>query len=140
MSRDRLRAQLVADEGLRLRPYVDTVGKVTVGVGRNLTDKGISHAEAMTLLENDIDEAEQALVARWPWVAELGPVRYAVLLNMCFNLGPEGLAGFRNMLALVEFGDYAQAAEHMLVSKWAAQVKGRAVRLAKQMLTGEWQS
>lgn len=49
--------QLVRDEGLRLHPYIDSVGKLTIGVGRNLTDMGISQAETEMLLSNDIANA-----------------------------------------------------------------------------------
>ena len=38
--------QLILHEGLRLKPYRDTVGKLTIGVGRNLDDVGITRAEA----------------------------------------------------------------------------------------------
>ena len=50
-----LRDQLIIDEGLRLRPYRDSVGKLTIGVGRNLDDVGISNDEAMVLLDHDIE-------------------------------------------------------------------------------------
>ena len=64
--------------------------------------------------------------------------RLGVLIEMCYNLGLSGLAGFKKMLAAVEAGDYKKAAKEMLDSKWAFQVKGRAVELAKIMETGEW--
>lgn len=140
MSRDRIRAQLVNDEGCRLFPYVDTVGKWSIGVGRNLTDLGISRAEAMTLLENDIDHAEQALIAQWPWMRELDPVRYGVLVNLCFNLGARGLHGFQKFLAAVEARDWPKAAVEMADSLWAKQVGYRSMRLQRQLLSGEWQS
>src|SRR4051812_27390106 len=41
VNRDALVNQLIIDEGLKLSPYTDTVGKLTIGVGRNLTDVGI---------------------------------------------------------------------------------------------------
>lgn len=71
MNRDRLKAQLVIDEGLRLRPYRDSVGKLTIGCGRNLDDVGITAAEAMMLLDNDVSRVERELVARLPapWYA-----------------------------------------------------------------------
>jgi lysozyme len=59
-----------------------------------------------------------------------------VLVNMGFNLGPEGLLGFRRTLRAVEEGRYADAAEGMLRSKWARQVGARAVRLAAMMREG----
>ena len=138
MSRDQLRAQIAKHEGLRLHPYQDTVGKWTIGFGRNLSDNGITRAEALLLLDHDIDDAMRDLMARFPWTATLDTVRFAVLVEMCFNLGIARLAGFKNTLRAVERGDYDAAAKGMLASKWASQVKGRAVTMARQMRSGAW--
>ena len=45
-------------EGLRLKPYQDTIGKLTIGYGRNLDDRGISKEEAEYLLRNDISRVK----------------------------------------------------------------------------------
>jgi lysozyme len=141
-ARARLREQLLTDEGLRLKPYTDTVGKNTIGVGRNLDDVGITKLEAMYLLENDISRAIRDLVAALDWFPLLDPVRQCVLVNMAFNLGvgnsKRGLLSFQNTLAAIASGDYAAAADGMLRSKWAKQVGHRAERLAKMMRTGQW--
>lgn len=145
MSRDLLRDQLKRDEGSgpqklgRLLPYKDSVGKLTIGYGRNLDDNGISLAEADALLDHDIDSAIKDLVIRYPWVEALDPIRQACLVNMTFNLGIVRLAGFKNTLAAVQRGDYAAAAVGMLESKWASQVGARARRLATQMESGRWE-
>ena len=130
-----LHAQLVRHEGLRLKPYTDTVGKLTIGVGRNLTDKGISEATAYQMLDEDIDEAVADL-AIFPWFAGLDAVRQRVLVDMRFNLGPSRFRQFRQTLAAVAHGEYVKASDQMLKSKWAAQVKGRARTLARMMATG----
>lgn len=134
-----LQEQLIRDEGLRLKPYRDTVGKLTIGVGRNLEDVGISHEEAMLLLDHDIARAEAEVNAHLPWSRQLGEPRRAVLVNMAFNLGIGGLLQFRRALAAMQRGDYDLAAREMLDSKWAEQVGARATRLARQMREGEWQ-
>lgn len=134
-----IRDQLIRDEGLRLHPYKDSVGKLTIGVGRNLDDVGISKAEAALLLDNDIADATQRLETAFPWTAALDDARKGVLLNMTFNMGIQGLAGFKNFLAAVQAGDYSSARDHMLDSRWAEQVGPRAQRLAIQMETGQWQ-
>jgi lysozyme len=139
--RSQLRAQLTRHEGLRLKAYRDTVGKLTIGVGRNLDDVGITDHEAAYLLSGDIDRAVRGLFARYPaWFPKLDPVRQAVLVNMAFNLGLTGLAGFRRTLDCVARGQYGEASDAMLESKWADQVGQRAVELAAQMRTGAWQS
>jgi lysozyme len=132
-----LRDQLLVDEGLRLKPYKDTVGKLTIGVGRNLSDKGISATESLYLLNNDIDEHWDALVKRFPWVLGLDEVRQICLLNLAFNMGVEGLAQFKNTLAAVQRGDWAAAARGLMNSKWHTQVQpSRSKRLIRMMLTG----
>ena len=136
MDRSALNAELIRDEGLRLRPYLDSVGKLTIGVGRNLDDVGISNAEALTMLANDVDLAIHELESRFTWFGDLSDARQRVLVNMCFNLGITRLLGFRNMLAAVELGDYYKAAHEMLDSKWARQVGDRAKRLATMMEQG----
>jgi lysozyme len=131
--------QLLRDEGCRLRVYTDSVGKLTIGVGRNISDVGISQAEAELLLNNDIGKATAALLETLPWTAELDEVRRGALINMAFNMGIHGLMGFRNTLAMIHAGDYEKASEEMLQSKWAEQIGARAHRLALQIQIGEWQ-
>lgn len=133
---DALALQLAAHEGLRLRPYRDTVGKLTIGFGRNLDDVGISKAEARHLLANDIAKVERELAASIPWWRDLSFNRQLVLADMAFNLGIAGLLKFKQTLGAVETGDYIGAAEGMLNSKWAQQVGGRAIRLARMMAEG----
>lgn len=136
--RAKLREQLMRHEGLRLRMYRDTVGKLTIGYGRNLEDRGISEHEAAYLLSGDIQDATLGLIGQYPWFLDLDPVRQAVLINMAFNMGLTTLAGFSRTLAAVARADYADAADRMLQSKWATQVGARAVELAEQMRSGAW--
>jgi lysozyme len=136
-----LREQLCRDEGVRLKPYRDSVGLLTIGVGHNLEAHGISQAVCDLLLTEDIADVEAGVRARLPWAtpARLGEARHAVLLNMSFNLGLGGLLGFKRFLADVEAGEWTMAATEMMNSKWAQQVGARADRLARQMETDTWQ-
>jgi lysozyme len=129
VNRDKLERELIRDEGLRLKAYRDAVGKLTIGVGRNLDDKGISEAEAAVLFENDIDEHVALLDAKLPWWRKLDEARQNALVNMCFNLGINGLLGFTNSMALLERGEYEKAAANLAMSKWAKQVGPRAARI-----------
>jgi lysozyme len=138
VSRDLLIKQLMQDEGLRLLPYTDTTGHLTIGYGRNLAANGIRRSEAVAMLNNDVDDVIHDLARTYPWFAELSPVRQAALVNMGFNLGMAGLGGFRSTLKAIERGDYEAAANGMRKSLWAKQVGKRAERLAQQMQTGEW--
>lgn len=131
--------QLVRDEDLKLKPYKDSVGKLTIGVGRNLDDVGISRDEAMTMLANDVQHARNQLEQHLPWAGGLDEVRQGALLNMTFNMGIGGLLNFRQFLAALQSGDYKTAAAQMLDSLWAKQVGARAERLALQIESGFWQ-
>ncbi len=139
-------------EGLRLKPYRCTEGKLTIGYGRNLDDKGISGAEAELilaggisetaaelLLENDIAQALGELKLSIPCWDELSEVRKAVLVDMCFNLGLRGLLKFKRMLLALKEDRYEDAAREMLDSTWATQVKGRANELAFMMREDKYQ-
>ena len=149
---NRIKAQLVRHEGLRLKPYRCTAGKLTIGIGRNLDDRGISQKEAYAMLERDIQDCEQWLIDEIPEIyKKLDEVRQSVLLNMCISipqsrfaplrepcyLGINGLLGFKNTLAFVKAGDWERAANNMLVSRWAKQVGRRAIELSELMRKGK---
>jgi len=135
---NRIKEQLVRHEGLRLKPYRCTAGKLTIGYGRNLDDCGISQKEAYILLENDIQDCDQSLIDEIPEIYNaLDEVRKSVLLNMCFNLGISGLLEFNNTLTFIAAGDWERAANGMLASKWAKQVGKRAIELSEMMRKGQ---
>ena len=131
--------QLTRDEAVRLKPYRDSVGKLTIGIGRNLDDKGISLAEAQMLLQDDIRDVQAELQRSLPWVYQLDDARRGVLENMAFNMGVGKLMGFHDTLSFIQRGMWEQAANAMMQSLWAKQVGARALRLAEQMRTGVWQ-
>ena len=128
-----LRNQVIRHEGYRKFPYKDTVGKLTVGYGRNLDDSGISQSEAGRLLDNDLYTARQELLRNFAWLDSLPEPVNLALVNMCFNLGITRLRGFKKMLAAIEAGDWSTAADEALDSKWAEQVGDRAKELANQI-------
>lgn len=133
----KVKEQLIRHEGLRLKPYRCTAGKLTIGVGRNLDDCGITKPEALMLLDNDILRCEAELLEHFPAVySGLNDTRKSVLVNMCFNLGISGLLGFKNTLAFISAGDFERAANGMLASKWAKQVGLRAIELSDLMRKG----
>lgn len=129
--------QLILHEGLRLKPYRDTIkGHLTIGVGRNLDTTGITRDEAIHLLRNDLVRVRRELSAALPFFTRLSPIRRQVLIDMAFNLGTQGLLKFKKMLAAIDRGDYEIASIEMLSSKWATQVGKRAQRLALMIRLG----
>lgn len=135
----KLSDQLIKHEGLKLKPYTCTGGKLTIGVGRNIEDNGITEKEALYLLHNDIARTVDELV-KFEWYCSLDEVRRGVIVNMCFNLGLPNLLKFTKMINAINMRDYGLAAKEMLNSRWAKQVKGRADELANQMRTGQYEN
>ena len=139
---EQLTAQLRRDEGTKSQAYKDSLGFLTIGVGRLIDSRkpgaGLRPDEIDYLLKNDITDRVQALTKALPWFSVLDEARRGVLINMAFQLGTAGLLGFSYTLGLVRDGKYAEASVQMLKSKWATQTPARAKRLAEQMKTGEW--
>lgn len=129
--------QIKLDEGLSLKPYQCTADKFTIGYGRNIEDNGISEEEAEFLLLNDIKNTQKELLANFEWFVMLNAPKQGVLINMCFNLGLTRFKQFKKMITAIEMGDYDEAAEQMLDSKWARQVGNRAIRLSNAMRKGQ---
>lgn len=128
--------RLIKHEGLRLKPYTCPAGKLTIGVGRNLEDRGISEEEAMMMLQNDILNCRKECYANFHWFGEMDELRQEVILEMCFNLGITRLKSFKKMLKACELKNYTLASQEMLTSLWASQVGHRAKTLAKIMEKG----
>ena len=149
--RAHLVADLERDEGVEPFPYWDCCGKplrgcsctpkwkgkLSIGIGRNLEDRGLSPDEMHYLLQHDIDIAIDDLNRGIPWWDRLDSVRRQVLVNMCFNLGWPRLRGFVRTLSAMRRGDYQGAAQGMRESLWARQVGARAERLAQMMESGK---
>lgn len=136
MNLERLYARLTLDEGKRHKPYRCSAGKLTIGVGRNLDDRGLTDSEIAFLLENDVALATADCRRLFYQFDDLDDVRQEVLVSMAFNLGFERLSGFKKLRAAVRARNWAAASREMLDSKWATQVGARAQRLAKAMQTG----
>lgn len=117
-------------------PYTDTVGKLTIGYGRNLDDNGISQEEADFLFDNDFHNCERQL-AKCSWYRDQPEGVQAALMNMCFNLGLPRLKGFKRMIAALEAKNYTVAAQEALNSKWATQVGQRAKDVAVMLREGK---
>jgi lysozyme len=139
--RDRLRTQLLTDEGFVPHAYQDSLGYWTIGHGICIDRRkgcGITPSESAALADNRIGNADRALRNRCAWYDSLDDVRQAVIVQMAYNLGAGGVANFRKMAAALERADYRAAAREMILSRWALQVGPRANRLATMMASGQW--
>ena len=151
--------QLVIHEGLELLPYKDSLGIETIGIGRNLKDRGISEEElkqmgkkdlssihewgitkeqAYYLAKNDIKIVEDEVCKNHPCVIELDANRQRVIIDMAFNMGVPRLNKFVKMWKAIDEENFAEAKIQMLDSRWARQVGNRARKLSDVMEKGEW--
>ena len=158
-SRENFVTKLIAHEGLRLQVYQDTLGIDTIGIGRNLEDRGITkeeldlmdmpnmdaiyehgirEADAMYLAQNDVQIVEEELLRAHPCVEDLDAVRQLVVMDMAFNMGVPRLCKFKKMWNAIHENKFDMAAKEMLDSRWAIQVKSRAVKLSNAMHNGEF--
>ena len=151
--------KLIEHEGLVLTVYQDTLGIDTIGIGRNLKDRGISkeeldyldipnmeviyehgisEADARYLALNDIAIVENELCRVHPCVEDLDGVRQLILMDMAFNMGVPRLCKFKKMWNAVHEQNFEAASLEMMDSKWARQVGGRAKKLSDAMKIGEF--
>lgn len=123
-------------EGIRLKPYLDTAGKLTIGIGRNLTDVGITSIEAETLFDTDLRNATSAAQEIFPEFWTYSDNRKNALLDMLFNLGLTRFLGFKKFIEAVKDEHWGLAQDEMLDSLWATQVPFRAREDADLIIAG----
>lgn len=117
----------------------ETPGNLSIGVGHNLSAKGLNQEQRDSLLNDDLVEVTQFLVKQ-PFYLPLDPVRREVLQDMAFNLGTDGLMKFTHTIAALEQGNYSYAAIQILASQAARELPERYARLAHAMRSGKWPS
>jgi len=132
----KLRRSLVMHENYEKFPYIDPMGKVTIGIGYNLSDRGMPDEWIIKQYNEDVNYHYTNLYESYPWFRDLNNDRQVALVDMCFNLGYRNFQSFKKMIRALENHRYDEASFEMLSSKWAHQVNSRATRLAHVMLTG----
>jgi lysozyme len=139
LNRARLGRDLTLDEGRRTKLYTCTAGKLSIGIGRNIQDNGLSQDEIDYLFNNDVERVKTEMDRHYPWYTNLNDVRQNVLFNMLFNMGVTKLNKFTKTLRNMKEGNYKLAAIEMKNSLWYRQVGNRAKRLVREMETGKWE-
>lgn len=133
--RDEFKAHLIEFEGIRLKPYYCSKGKLSLGIGRNLDDMGITLEEAHMLLDNDINNVEEEVVRKIKDFDLLPDRAKLVLLDMAFNMGVPTLLSFKKMLRAISLNDWDESARQLLSSRYAEQVGRRALYNAQLLET-----
>jgi len=130
MQIERLKDQLKIHEGVVLKPYKCSANKLTLGIGRNIEDNGISMEEAESMLANDIDDCIVDLKRNIGFFDDLPETIQEVMVNLCFNIGINKLLNFKKTIGLLRDSKYLEAANEILDSKWSKQVGQRSHDLA----------
>lgn len=133
---ERLSERLEEEEGCELFLYDCPAGYKTLGIGRNVESRGITKAEALTMLETDINVVISELDDAFPWWNDLSENRKIALADLAFNLGMPKLKAFVKCLKHLQNGDYENSAIELLDSNYAKQVTNRAKRNAKLIREG----
>ena len=138
---EKLIKMLKKHEGVETHAYHCSENKVTIGVGRNVDKSGglgLSDDEVNYLLQNDIDRVSVELDSEYGWFDDLDDVRQDAMIDISFNLGQTRLRAFKKALAAMDEGDWGEAADQFMDSRWSAQVGNRAKELTEMIRTGEY--
>jgi lysozyme len=128
---------LVRHESFRQFMYIDSNNHPTIGFGRCLDTRGISTTEGLILLDDDMLYFTNKLAHYISFFNLLSDNRKIVLIDICFNVGVNGLLNFKDMLSALEASDFEKAADEILNSKAAQQSPERYQQLALIMRTDQ---
>ena len=142
---EKLIETLKRHEGVKNHAYKDSLGVLTIGCGRNISDSegqhglGLSDDEIDYMLSNDILRTIKELAEEYPWFNDMEEgARRDAIINMHFNLGRVRFASFKIALSYMDKADHKKAAGEFLNSKWAKQVKGRALEVTDMIATNTY--
>lgn len=128
---------LKAKEGLRLKPYNDTHGWMTIGYGHNLSSNGISIAQAEMMLADDIRAAQRDVQRYLPWVNDIDSARQDAFYHLCFWLGIGSLLKFTAMITAAHAGDWATVYNELLNSALYRDIPERTMEIALRLRDGD---
>lgn len=129
-----LQKELETDEGRKNFPYLDTVGLTSIGIGRNLTGRGLADDEVDYLFHNDVALCCDVMDENIPWWRGLPPNAQRVMINLCF-MGWHSFSQFTHFLAYMKAGDFVQASVELQNSRWWNQVGLRGPRVKARLLS-----
>lgn len=132
MNLQKIKESIKKYEGLKLKPYTCPKGKLTIGIGRNLEDKGIKIDEAEKMLDNDLLDIKLELEDKLPVFKKLDDVRRNVLIEMAFNMGVPKLLNFKNTIGYLETAVFCLDKSDIGSAKTCFQYA------SKEMLNSKW--
>lgn len=122
-------------EGLSLKPYLCTAGKITIGIGRNLDDRGITIEEAMIMFQHDINSAITDLTRVFNEFSKFPEAAQLVFIDMLFQMGLVRFCGFKKMIEYAKALDWKNAAKELMDSNYARQTPSRAQENRDKLLS-----
>ena len=134
----KLRKSLIKHEGYRDLAYIDTVNKITIGIGDNISDRPVEADWINSRCDKLTSELYKQFTEDYTWFNDLNDDRKIVLINMAYNMGYKRLQEFEEMIQSLIERNYTRASDEMLNSEWATQVPHRAKELAQAMYWGEY--
>lgn len=143
MNLEQLRLEIEADEGVKYEIYLDHLGLPTCGIGHLVVEgdeeygqevgTSVSEERVAELFEQDVQVTLDECERLYSGFSELPEEVQHILANMMFNMGRPRLSGFKKFNAAIEAGEWQEASEEMIDSRWYRQVTNRAERLVKRM-------
>lgn len=125
---------IMSNEGVRKYPYRCSAGKLTIGIGRNLEDKGLSDSEVMYLFDNDLQDTQDSAESIFEDFSQYTLEEQTVILDMLFNLGITRFKTFKKFIRAIKERDLKEAARQIEQSAYFHQVPNRARRNIKMLL------
>jgi lysozyme len=134
MSEEEIKAMIIRHEGKINKPYKDSLGLWTVGVGHLIGDgkslppemnREFSDEEVMTMFEKDYAHHRSAAM-NIPGFDKLDGRGQGALTDLTFNMGPSWISKWPKLKKQLEEGDTQSAAKNLEQSKWYGQVGNRA--------------
>ena len=143
MNLEQLRQEIEIDEGVKYEIYLDHLGLPTCGIGHLIVEGDeeygqevgttVSEERVAELFESDVQVTLDECERLYSGFSELPEEVQHILANMMFNMGRPRLSGFKKFNAAVAAGEWEEAAEEMIDSRWYRQVTNRADRLVTRM-------
>ena len=131
MDFEKMRKHIESNEGRHNKPYKCSEGKLTIGVGHNIEDRGLSDKVIDLLFIEDIQEAYLTAHSLFYRFVSMPQNAQTVFMDMAFQLGKSRLRKFKNMIACANERDWKGVVLEMVDSRWYHQTPNRAKRNIK---------
>mgnify|MGYP004452643153 CR=1 FL=1 len=145
MNIDKLREELMEDEGVKYEIYLDHLSLPTHGIGHLIQESDeeygkpvgtpVTEERVNECFNQDIDVTLSECNILYDNFDDLPEEAQHILANMMFNMGRPRLSKFKKMNEAIANKDWLEASIQMEDSRWHKQVTNRANRLISRMKT-----